>query len=62
VKSELGRARHRDPAAWAVFRGCARKRRFANAAAAEEGARALGIRAYACRYCAGWHLTSLAQR
>lgn len=41
---------------------CGRKARFREEAVAVRRARELGLRAYPCQRCSGWHLTSMAYR
>ena len=65
-RSEIAAARHVDPDAWGIFQGCARKRRFETAEAAYRALVAgseVGLRrAYSCRFCGGFHLTSQERR
>lgn len=52
----IGRRRRSD--GFQRSRGCASKVRFRDEHEARKRGKRLGLRAYACRFCHGWHLTS----
>lgn len=44
--------------AWVRRRSCTSKKRYQHQGQAQRAAEHVGINAYPCNYCHGWHLTS----
>ena len=47
-----------DWKAWKMWKGCSRKAKYAHEGQARREAHKRGMRAYRCKYCDGFHLTS----